>query len=148
MKSVTFLILSWFLHLVWHGFILYSCYFPRVLVQQITIMCVFIHRDNKSDLFRTFNYQYCMWYFRKIIPFQIFFFFNRELESRACSSNRTWKLFGEQNCLARSSSSRNNFPSMEGDLIHIYKNKYLLLPLSFIIYLKWRWLFKIHFCLQ
>lgn len=83
------------------------------------ILLVFIRRDNKSDLFRTSNYQHCMWYFRKIIPFQIllfwfflFFFLNRELESRACPSNRTRKLFGEQNCQA-GSSSRNNFPCME-----------------------------------
>lgn len=93
-------------------------YFPPALVLQMIILLVFIRRDNKSDFFRTSNYQHCMWYFRKIIPFQIllfcfgFFFLNRELESRACPSNRTRKLFGEQNCQA-GSSSRNNFPCME-----------------------------------
>lgn len=89
-------------------------YFPPALVLQMIILRVFIRPDNKSDLFRTSNYQHCMWYFRKRIPFQILLFFlNRELESRACPSNRTRKLFGEQNCQASSSSSRNNFPCME-----------------------------------
>lgn len=124
-------------------FCIFACCFPPVLVQEVTIMCVFIRRDNTSNLFRTSNYQHRMWHFRKIIPLQIFLFcfvVNRELESRACSSSQTWKLFGERNCQA-SSSSTNNFPSMEADHIPLYKNKHLQLPLSLIFYLKWRWLF-------